>query len=356
MALRERVAGAGSPSPSSRFASSARSLAASLSRCSYSPTPALDRAHPTWTPQHRTPPSTCVLASPLSPPRAAPAHSHVQRSPSLKRPQQATQSNYKDIYSTHLDLEWTVDWSQRIIRGSVKHHLQVANDGTVRRAGSPFVSVPPDVQAKLILGPLLAGQGRVRLVLPRHQARLPLVLALAPPRLLAPAQASPEPRLGPHHRARQGAQQRRQARARHRVLDDRRVHGARLARCGPDRLGQVPLCLRPVPGASPLSLCVRLQRRRGLAAPSSYRPSQADRPPLHLSLSLAARRPFTPARSSPASTRPPSRPPTPPPSTRRSRSSSRPCASRPRSTRPRRPSTAPSTRPPGPRTTPSRAT
>ncbi|KPV73418.1 uncharacterized protein RHOBADRAFT_55163 [Rhodotorula graminis WP1] len=42
---------------------------------------------------------------------------------------QATQSNYKDLYSTHIDLEWHVDWSQRCIRGSVTHHLEFARNG-----------------------------------------------------------------------------------------------------------------------------------------------------------------------------------------------------------------------------------
>ncbi|GAA6059566.1 hypothetical protein JCM10212_000622 [Sporobolomyces blumeae] len=35
----------------------------------------------------------------------------------------ATQSNYNDICSTHLDIEWTVDFSQSFLRGSVVHSL-----------------------------------------------------------------------------------------------------------------------------------------------------------------------------------------------------------------------------------------
>ncbi|BGP43512.1 Leucyl aminopeptidase yscIV [Rhodotorula kratochvilovae] len=44
----------------------------------------------------------------------------------------ATLSNYKDIHSTHLHLELTVDWAQRILRGSVEHTLTVDKDGVVK--------------------------------------------------------------------------------------------------------------------------------------------------------------------------------------------------------------------------------
>ncbi|GAA5821062.1 hypothetical protein JCM11251_001944 [Rhodosporidiobolus azoricus] len=40
-----------------------------------------------------------------------------------------TQSNYQDIATTHLTLDWEVDWSQRILKGSVTHKLQVRKDG-----------------------------------------------------------------------------------------------------------------------------------------------------------------------------------------------------------------------------------
>ncbi|GAA6008260.1 hypothetical protein JCM10207_000057 [Rhodosporidiobolus poonsookiae] len=39
-----------------------------------------------------------------------------------------TQSNYQDIASTHIDLDLTVDWAQRILRGSVVHSMKVEAD------------------------------------------------------------------------------------------------------------------------------------------------------------------------------------------------------------------------------------
>ncbi|GAA5993250.1 hypothetical protein JCM10908_004532 [Rhodotorula pacifica] len=42
---------------------------------------------------------------------------------------QATQSNYLDIESTDLQLDWTVDWSQRIVRGTATHTLKARKDG-----------------------------------------------------------------------------------------------------------------------------------------------------------------------------------------------------------------------------------
>ncbi|GAA5863563.1 hypothetical protein JCM3774_006527 [Rhodotorula dairenensis] len=42
---------------------------------------------------------------------------------------QATQSNYLDIHPTHLELDWTVDWSQRIVRGTATHHFRARKDG-----------------------------------------------------------------------------------------------------------------------------------------------------------------------------------------------------------------------------------
>ncbi|BGP27644.1 Leucyl aminopeptidase yscIV [Rhodotorula toruloides] len=41
----------------------------------------------------------------------------------------ATQSNYQDIRTTALDLEWNVDWQHRIIRGHVKHSLKAEKNG-----------------------------------------------------------------------------------------------------------------------------------------------------------------------------------------------------------------------------------
>lgn len=36
-------------------------------------------------------------------------------------------SNCEDVYSTHLDLQWQVDFDRKVIVGSVKHTLQVVN-------------------------------------------------------------------------------------------------------------------------------------------------------------------------------------------------------------------------------------
>ncbi|GAA5904016.1 hypothetical protein JCM5296_002508 [Sporobolomyces johnsonii] len=41
----------------------------------------------------------------------------------------ATQSNFHDIRTTHLSLDWIVDWQQQIIRGSVTHSLTALKDG-----------------------------------------------------------------------------------------------------------------------------------------------------------------------------------------------------------------------------------
>ncbi|GAA5957633.1 hypothetical protein JCM8115_001380 [Rhodotorula mucilaginosa] len=43
---------------------------------------------------------------------------------------QATQSNYLDIETTHLELDWTVDWSQRIIRGKATLHLRARSSSS----------------------------------------------------------------------------------------------------------------------------------------------------------------------------------------------------------------------------------
>ncbi|GAA6041801.1 hypothetical protein JCM8097_007167 [Rhodosporidiobolus ruineniae] len=41
-----------------------------------------------------------------------------------------TQSNYQDISTSSLHLDWTVDWAQRILKGSATHRLTVHKDGT----------------------------------------------------------------------------------------------------------------------------------------------------------------------------------------------------------------------------------
>ncbi|KAI0932947.1 hypothetical protein AcW1_000087 [Taiwanofungus camphoratus] len=42
----------------------------------------------------------------------------------------ATQSNYDNVYSEHIHFDWTVDYAQRIISGSVTHALRVRQDHT----------------------------------------------------------------------------------------------------------------------------------------------------------------------------------------------------------------------------------
>lgn len=40
-----------------------------------------------------------------------------------------TQANYTQIASTHVDLEWTVDFEARRVQGSVTHTFAVKEDG-----------------------------------------------------------------------------------------------------------------------------------------------------------------------------------------------------------------------------------
>lgn len=61
-----------------------------------------------------------------------PLRHHIPTHPLPRSRQQATQSNYRDISTTHLELDWTVDWQQRILRGAVTHHL-VAKTDNVRK-------------------------------------------------------------------------------------------------------------------------------------------------------------------------------------------------------------------------------
>lgn len=38
-----------------------------------------------------------------------------------------TQSNYLDVYTTHISLDWLVDFDNEIISGSATHKLTVAS-------------------------------------------------------------------------------------------------------------------------------------------------------------------------------------------------------------------------------------
>ncbi|EIW86245.1 hypothetical protein CONPUDRAFT_94541 [Coniophora puteana RWD-64-598 SS2] len=40
-----------------------------------------------------------------------------------------TQSNYRDIATTHLSIVWNIDWHQRVLHGSVTHTLEAKKDG-----------------------------------------------------------------------------------------------------------------------------------------------------------------------------------------------------------------------------------
>lgn len=40
-----------------------------------------------------------------------------------------TQSNYLDVYTTHISFDWLVDFDKKIISGSATHKLRVASTG-----------------------------------------------------------------------------------------------------------------------------------------------------------------------------------------------------------------------------------
>lgn len=46
----------------------------------------------------------------------------------MARSDPASQSNYLSVRTTHLDLDWSVDWTTRIISGSITHTVQAAHD------------------------------------------------------------------------------------------------------------------------------------------------------------------------------------------------------------------------------------
>lgn len=46
----------------------------------------------------------------------------------MARSDPASQSNYLSVRTTHLDLDWAVDWSARIISGSITHTVEAAHD------------------------------------------------------------------------------------------------------------------------------------------------------------------------------------------------------------------------------------
>lgn len=40
-----------------------------------------------------------------------------------------TQSNYLDVYTTHISLDWHIDFDKRIVSGSATHKLVVVAPG-----------------------------------------------------------------------------------------------------------------------------------------------------------------------------------------------------------------------------------
>ena len=40
-----------------------------------------------------------------------------------------THSNYSDVYTTHISLDWHIDFDQKIISGSATHKLTVVSPG-----------------------------------------------------------------------------------------------------------------------------------------------------------------------------------------------------------------------------------
>lgn len=46
----------------------------------------------------------------------------------MARSDPASQSNYLSVRTTHLDLDWSVDWTARTISGSITHTVHAAHD------------------------------------------------------------------------------------------------------------------------------------------------------------------------------------------------------------------------------------
>lgn len=46
----------------------------------------------------------------------------------MARSDPASQSNYLSVRTTHLELDWSVDWTRRLISGSITHTLRAAHD------------------------------------------------------------------------------------------------------------------------------------------------------------------------------------------------------------------------------------
>ncbi|KAK4054352.1 Leucyl aminopeptidase yscIV [Microbotryomycetes sp. JL221] len=53
----------------------------------------------------------------------------------------STQSNYHDIKTTHIHLDWTVDWKHQVIAGSVKHTLLVIKDTDKLVLDSSYIDI-----------------------------------------------------------------------------------------------------------------------------------------------------------------------------------------------------------------------
>jgi len=47
-------------------------------------------------------------------------------------PDHATYSNYVSVETTHLHLDWTIDWEKQLVGGSVKHEMKVVGEEGVK--------------------------------------------------------------------------------------------------------------------------------------------------------------------------------------------------------------------------------
>jgi leukotriene-A4 hydrolase len=45
------------------------------------------------------------------------------------KPDQTTQSNYQDISTEHIDIDWSLDFNAKTVSGTVKHNLIAKKDG-----------------------------------------------------------------------------------------------------------------------------------------------------------------------------------------------------------------------------------
>lgn len=56
----------------------------------------------------------------------------------------ASQSNWQDVTSEHVDFEWSLDFNTQLISGSATHHLVVKKDGAREVMYVPRIRYPID--------------------------------------------------------------------------------------------------------------------------------------------------------------------------------------------------------------------